>query len=314
MPGFSMLSFAAVLEPLRMANRLRQAELYEWLHFSPDDGPVRPSNGIEFAPTRRLEDNLDIDTLIVVAGIRPMEFCSKAVMAWLRAMANRGVRIGATSTGPLILASAGLLTWLQEHGALGEPGRLPGAIPPHPRHSRTVRGRPRPIHLLGRHRRTRSDDASDRPASWHKAGQCRGRAMHPSQDSTGTRSAAHGAAAALQHQPSALAGSDLADGDPSGRSTAVFGYRRNGGLVAAAGRTAVRRATADRRPARFYKRMRLERATALLEQTSMSVLEVAIACGFTSSAHLSTSYRQAYGRSPRSRARVASNGLNANRS
>ncbi|MEP6970242.1 MAG: AraC family transcriptional regulator, partial [Betaproteobacteria bacterium] len=108
MPDFSMLSFAAVLEPLRMANRLRQTELYEWHHFSPDGGPVRPSNGIEFAPTRRLDDNLDIDTLIVVAGIRPMQHCSKAILAWLRAMANRGVRIGATSTGPLILASAGL--------------------------------------------------------------------------------------------------------------------------------------------------------------------------------------------------------------
>jgi len=40
MPGLSMLSFAAVLEPLRMVNRLRQTNLYEWQHFSPDDGPV----------------------------------------------------------------------------------------------------------------------------------------------------------------------------------------------------------------------------------------------------------------------------------
>ena len=44
-----MLSFAAVLEPLRMVNRLRQTNLYEWQHFSPDDGPVPASNGIEFA-------------------------------------------------------------------------------------------------------------------------------------------------------------------------------------------------------------------------------------------------------------------------
>ena len=70
---------------------------------------MRPSNGIKFALTRRLADNLDIDTPIVVAGICPMEHCSKSVLAWLRAMANRGAGTSATSAGPLILASAGLL-------------------------------------------------------------------------------------------------------------------------------------------------------------------------------------------------------------
>ena len=52
-------------------------------------------------------------------------------------------------------------------------------------------------------------------------------------------------------------------------------------------------------PARFYKRLRLDRATVLLEQTSMSTLQVAIASGFASASHLASSYRQLLGRTPR---------------
>ena len=44
--------------------------------------------------------------------------------------------------------------------------------------------------------------------------------------------------------------------------------------------------------------MRLEKARHLLVQTEMSVLDVAIACGFESAAHFSRVYRTAFGRTP----------------
>jgi transcriptional regulator GlxA family with amidase domain len=52
-------------------------------------------------------------------------------------------------------------------------------------------------------------------------------------------------------------------------------------------------------PSQFYLRLRLERAQGLLRQTSLSVLEVALASGFVSATHFSRCFRRHYGRTPR---------------
>ena len=44
--------------------------------------------------------------------------------------------------------------------------------------------------------------------------------------------------------------------------------------------------------------LRLERARNLLMQTEMGVMEIALACGFTSAAHFSKCYRATYGSTP----------------
>ena len=52
-------------------------------------------------------------------------------------------------------------------------------------------------------------------------------------------------------------------------------------------------------PTRYYLNLRLARARHLLRQTSMSILSVALACGFVSASHFSKCYREYYGRTPR---------------
>ncbi len=51
-------------------------------------------------------------------------------------------------------------------------------------------------------------------------------------------------------------------------------------------------------PKKYYMEMRLERARHLLVQTEMSIMDVALACGFESSAHFSRVYRTAFGCTP----------------
>ena len=53
-----------------------------------------------------------------------------------------------------------------------------------------------------------------------------------------------------------------------------------------------------RSPARYYLEIRLDRARHLLLQSSMPVVDVAVACGFVSASHFSKCYRELYGRSP----------------
>lgn len=58
-------------------------------------------------------------------------------------------------------------------------------------------------------------------------------------------------------------------------------------------------------PARFYLRLRLERARHLLRQTTLSVTQVALACGFSAFSHFSACYGTHFGRPPSSERRVA---------
>jgi transcriptional regulator GlxA family with amidase domain len=54
----------------------------------------------------------------------------------------------------------------------------------------------------------------------------------------------------------------------------------------------------NRSPARYYLEMRLHRARLLLLQTNMSVMNVALACGFVSASHFTKCYRAFFGRTP----------------
>ncbi len=51
-------------------------------------------------------------------------------------------------------------------------------------------------------------------------------------------------------------------------------------------------------PANFYLNLRLDKARQLLRQSDMSVLEVALACGFESSSYFSRRYRKRFQTSP----------------
>ena len=51
-------------------------------------------------------------------------------------------------------------------------------------------------------------------------------------------------------------------------------------------------------PKRYYLELRLKKARSLLLQTEMSVINVALACGFSSPSHFSKCYRAFYGRTP----------------
>jgi transcriptional regulator GlxA family with amidase domain len=55
----------------------------------------------------------------------------------------------------------------------------------------------------------------------------------------------------------------------------------------------------NRSPARYYLELRLDKARLLLLQTNMSVIDVALACGFVSASHFSKCYRDFFGRTPR---------------
>jgi transcriptional regulator GlxA family with amidase domain len=108
-PGFALMSYAAAIEPLRAANLLSGRELYRWWHAAPGGKPVIASNGVAIIPDCGTSTERAADMVFVCAGGNPALFEDKSAFAWLRRLARKGVAIGGISGGPYILAKAGLL-------------------------------------------------------------------------------------------------------------------------------------------------------------------------------------------------------------
>jgi transcriptional regulator GlxA family with amidase domain len=108
-PGFALMSYAAAIEPLRAANLISGKPLYRWWHAAPGGKPVMASNGLAIIPDVGAGSDRDVDMLFVCAGGNPATFNDRHVFAWLRKLARRGVTIGGISGGPYLLARAGLL-------------------------------------------------------------------------------------------------------------------------------------------------------------------------------------------------------------
>jgi transcriptional regulator GlxA family with amidase domain len=113
-PRFSMMAFAAAVEPLRAANRLSGSPLFEWQLVSADGNPVEASNGISVAADSSLAElgqaEGQVHTIIVCAGLEAPEVeRSIKVHHQLRRLARHGTVVGAISSGSFLLAEAGLL-------------------------------------------------------------------------------------------------------------------------------------------------------------------------------------------------------------
>ncbi|MEZ5874414.1 MAG: GlxA family transcriptional regulator [Hyphomicrobiales bacterium] len=108
-PGFALMSYAAALEPLRAANLISGRELYRWWHAAPSNEPVTASNGVAIIPDCGTDTDRAADMVFVCAGGNPATFNDKRTFAWLRRLARKGVTIGGISGGPYIVARAGLL-------------------------------------------------------------------------------------------------------------------------------------------------------------------------------------------------------------
>lgn len=108
--GFALFSYAATVEPLRAANLLAGKTLYRWWHATPDNKPAIASNGAAVVPDLRMGGDIkSLDAMLVCAGGNPAAYSDRRTFAWLRKLANHGVILGGVSGGPVILAKAGLL-------------------------------------------------------------------------------------------------------------------------------------------------------------------------------------------------------------
>lgn len=114
LPGCSLLTLASAAEPLRAANRQSDRTVFNWRFVSIDgDAPVT-SSGIEWPVSGSHDPASRCDVLGIIAGFGAAEMTDRRLIGHIyRAARNATVVIGIES-GPWLLARAGLL---DEHRA-----------------------------------------------------------------------------------------------------------------------------------------------------------------------------------------------------
>jgi len=303
-PDFTMIAFATALEPLRSANRMLGYEAYRWRLASADGGPVRASNGVELAVNASLADERrkmigsDRPTMVIVcSGLNVEAYSNKTVFAWLREEYNRGVTLGGLCTGAHILAAAGLLS---DKRCAIHWENLPGFAEAFPKANvfadlfeidsniYTCAGGTAAMDMMFR---LIGEDFGDNLVNRVCEQMLTDRVRNPSDRQRLPLRARLGVQnskvltiielmEANLCEPLSLM--EIADRVGLSRRQVERLFRQEMG----------------RSPARYYLEIRLDRARHLLLQSTMPVVEVAVACGFVSASHFSKCYRELYARSP----------------
>lgn len=303
-PDFTMVAFATALEPLRSANRMLGFDAYSWRLASADGKPVRASNGVECAVDTSLEDERRKMTgaerpsmVIVCAGLNIESYAPRTVLAWLREEYNRGVAVGGLCTGAYVLAQAGLLA---NRRCAIHWENLPGFAERFPKahvfadlfevdqNIYTCAGGTAAMDMM---LKLIGDDFDDHIVNRVCEQMLTDRVRSPTDRQRLPLRARLGVQNSKVLSIIELMEANLAE---------PLSLVEIAGHVGLSRRQIERlfRHEMGRSPARYYLEIRLDRARHLLLQSSMPVVEVAVACGFVSASHFSKCYRELYARSP----------------
>ncbi|WP_210270965.1 MULTISPECIES: GlxA family transcriptional regulator [Mesorhizobium] len=303
-PDFTMVAFATALEPLRIANRMLGYEAYRWRLASTDGSPVPASNGVLCAVNTSLDEERrkmagpDRPSMaIICTGMDVEKYHNKSVFAWLREEYNRGVAVGGLCTGAYVLAAAGLLS--NKRCAIHWEN-LPGFQEAFPKANvfadlfevdqnvYTCAGGTAALDMM---LKLIGDDFDENLVNrvceqvlTDRVRSPTDRQRLPLRARLGVQNSKVLTIIELMEanlaEPLSLI--EIADHVDLSRRQIERLFRTEMG----------------RSPARYYLEIRLDRARHLLIQSSMPVVEVAVACGFVSASHFSKCYRELYARSP----------------
>ncbi|MFP6851481.1 MAG: GlxA family transcriptional regulator [Pseudomonas sp.] len=296
LPGFSMMGLMSAIEPLRVANRF-SGVLYRWQLLSLDGAAVAASNGMSLNVEAGLELPSEVDGVFVVAGFEPLAHYDVRLARWLQRNEHAMKVLGAIDTGSFVLAEAGLFQGqcLTLHWEAIEAFR---ERYPHLHVTQEL------FEIDGR-RITSAGGTSSLDLMLSLIGQ------------------QHGETLAVQVSEQFVLGRIRTRQDHQRMQVASRYDLHNKKLVKVigemerhceqplacdvlAGRVGVTVRQLERlfrhhlssTPSAFYLALRLDKARQLLRQSDLSVLDVALACGFDSASYFSRGYRKRFAISP----------------
>jgi transcriptional regulator GlxA family with amidase domain len=108
-PGFPLMAFSAVMEPLRAANLLAGRPIYAWTVVAEEATPLRASNGLRITPDHGAATAPDADRIVACSGGDAEVLMADRALSWIRRQLRAGAALGAVADGAFFLARAGLL-------------------------------------------------------------------------------------------------------------------------------------------------------------------------------------------------------------
>lgn len=304
-PGFSSLSVSLVTEPLFIANWLAARTLFEWTTLSADGLAVRSSSDALVAVDAPLsgESHSVLDTVFVVASFEARDPTRDTRLTdWLRRADRNGVRLGAVETGSALLMGAGLLRggnvpvhWYNAKGSgelypdLQITETLFDVSGAHPLSAGGMATADMMLDLIaekvgdafatevGKHLLLDSRRPGSRPQPTAEA-----RIAHPPESRHPRDPVARAHAIMEERIEKPISCAELAEmvGVSSRHLQRLFRARLGRGMEAT------------------YRELRLAKAHQLVQQTDISLTEVAIACGFSAIEVFSRTYRARFGVAP----------------
>ena len=176
------------------------------------------------------------------------------------------------------------------HAALGTSARLPRGLPRCRGRAVAVRDRRQPHHLLGRHLRARHDGGADR-ARPRPPARGRGRGLVPAHAyPRRLRPAAHGSALPARRRRREAARACCAPWRPASRRRSRARRLRAQAGVSLRQLERLFHRHVGHGIHSHYRWLRLDRARQLLRETTLPVLDVALATGFASSSQFARAY------------------------
>jgi len=294
--NFTLISLASAMEPLRMANQLSGSELYRWLTLTFDGRSTYASDNMRFIPDAGFDTAPALDMVIVCGGVNVQNSIRREHLTWLQA--QRHCCLGAVCTGSWVLAQAGLLDGYECSVHWEYLSAMQEEFPQAKVNTR--------LFSIDRNRCTTSGGAAPLDMMLALIGQAHGHTLVAGISEMfvcdRVRNAQDHQRVPIKHM--------LGSQQPKLQEIVALmeaNVEEPIHLDELARYVAISRRQLERlfqkylncSPSRYYMKLRLMRARQLLKQTPLSILEVAMVCGFVSTAHFSKCYREYFGIPPR---------------
>ena len=297
MENFTLLSFSSALDALRIANRMSGKTLYEWTFIGENEGVVSCSAGTQFKLDNSLIELHRDDTVLLCGGTSIQEATTKKLIGWLRREARRGLTIGGLCTAAYPMAKAGLLDekkatihWENQDSFAEEflEVELTKTVFVCDGNRYTTAGGTSSIDLL---LKIIADEHGEDLAN-AVADQMIYSSIRTDQD---TQRLSVPTRIGVRHPKLSKVIQMMEINIEEPISPSILA--KDVGMSTRQLERLFRRYL-DRSPKRYYMELRLQKARNLLMQTDMSVINVALACGFASPSHFSKCYRAHYDTTP----------------
>ncbi|MCF6232771.1 MAG: GlxA family transcriptional regulator [Rhodobacteraceae bacterium] len=294
---FSILSFASALDCLRIANRMSNKALYSWTVIGEGGVEVSCSAGTVFKLDADLGELLRDDVALICTGAEVQQATTKRLLGWVRRVARQGVRIGGLCTGAYVMAKAGLLDgkkatihWENADSFTEEFDdiELTKSVFVIDGTRMTTAGGTSSIDLL---LKLIADEYGEDLAN-AVADQMIYSSIRTDQD---TQRLSVPTRIGVRHPKLSKVIQMMEANIEDPISPSILA--KDVGMSTRQLERLFRRYL-NRSPKRYYMELRLQKARNLLMQTDMSVINVALACGFASPSHFSKCYRAHYDTTP----------------